>query len=317
MSLTKTLILGLIAGVTIVLGIPLGRIRRPMPSLRLLLNAIAVGILLFLVWDVLSAAWEPIDGALSAAHDHVGGLAPAFGYGALFVLGVSVGLLSLVGYERYMAATTARVTARAAAAAADRTEIAGPAGNPVVAPPEPGPALAGTAVQVRPVRIPGIAGWSPARRLALLIAVGIGLHNFAEGLAIGQSAASGEIALATMLVIGFGLHNATEGFGIVAPLAGDLDDDGSARRPSWGFLLLLALIGGGPTFVGTIVGHGFTSEAVSVVFLTLAAGSIIYVVTQLLGVAARAKRPDLLAIGLLIGLLAGFATDAVVGYAGA
>jgi ZIP family zinc transporter len=317
MSLTKTLILGLIAGVTIVLGIPLGRIRRPMPSLRLLLNAIAVGILLFLVWDVLSAAWEPIDGALSAAHDHVGGLAPAFGYGALFVLGVSVGLLSLVGYERYMAATTARVTAGAAAAAADRTEIAGTAGNPVVAPPEPGPALAGTAVQVRPVRIPGIAGWSPARRLALLIAVGIGLHNFAEGLAIGQSATSGEIALATMLVIGFGLHNATEGFGIVAPLAGDQDDDGSARRPSWGFLLLLALIGGGPTFVGTIVGHGFTSEAVSVVFLTLAAGSIIYVVTQLLGVAACAKRPDLLAIGLLIGLLAGFATDAVVGYAGA
>jgi ZIP family zinc transporter len=328
MSLTKTLILGLIAGVTIVLGIPLGRIRRPMPSLRLLLNAIAVGILLFLVWDVLSAAWEPIDGALSDAHEHVGGLAPAFGYGALFVVGVSVGLLSLVGYERYMAMTTARVTARAVAAAAgrpeavDRTEAVDPsepagAANVVVAPPEPGPALAGTAVQVRPVRIPGIAGWSPARRLALLIAVGIGLHNFAEGLAIGQSAASGEIALATMLVIGFGLHNATEGFGIVAPLAGDLDDDGSARRPSWGFLLLLALIGGGPTFVGTIVGHGFTSEAVSVVFLTLAAGSIIYVVTQLLGVAARAKRPDLLAIGLLIGLLAGFATDAVVGYAGA
>jgi zinc transporter, ZIP family len=321
MSLTKTLILGLIAGVTIVLGIPLGRIRRPMPSLRLLLNAIAVGILLFLVWDVLSAAWEPIDSALSDAHEHVGGLAPAFGYGALFVIGVSVGLLSLVGYERYMAVTTARVTARAAATAAgpevaDRTEPAG-GQNVVVAPPEPGPAMAGTAVQVRPVRIPGIAGWSPARRLALLIAVGIGLHNFAEGLAIGQSAASGEIALATMLVIGFGLHNATEGFGIVAPLAGDLDDEGSARRPSWGFLLLLALIGGGPTFVGTIVGHGFTSEAVSVVFLTLAAGSIIYVVTQLLGVAARAKRPDLLAIGLLIGLLAGFATDAVVGYAGA
>jgi len=330
MSLTKTLILGLIAGVTIVLGIPLGRIRRPMPSLRLLLNAIAVGILLFLVWDVLSAAWEPIDGALSDAHEHVGGLAPAFGYGALFVIGVSVGLLSLVGYERYMATTTARVTARAAAAASDRPEATGRnepaaapnvaanvAANVVVAPPEPGPAMAGTAVQVRPVRVPGIAGWSPARRLALLIAVGIGLHNFAEGLAIGQSAASGEIALATMLVIGFGLHNATEGFGIVAPLAGDLDDDGSARRPSWRFLLLLALIGGGPTFVGTIVGHGFTSEAVSVVFLTLAAGSIIYVVTQLLGVAARAKRPDLLAIGLLIGLLAGFATDAVVGYAGA
>jgi ZIP family zinc transporter len=162
----------------------------------------------------------------------------------------------------------------------------------------------------------GIAGWSPARRLALLIAVGIGLHNFAEGLAIGQSAASNQVALATLLVIGFALHNATEGFGIVAPLSGDVDEDGTARRPSWPFLLSLALIGGGPTFVGTAVGHGFTSEAVSVAVLTLAAGSIIYVVAQLLGVAAKAKRADLLAYGLLVGLLAGFITDAVVTAAG-
>src|SRR6185437_10309355 len=67
-------------------------------------------------------------------------------------------------------------------------------------------------------RAPSVLG-RPAGQLALLIAVGIGLHNFAEGLAIGQSAAQGEIALATVLVIGFALHNATEGFGIVAPLA--------------------------------------------------------------------------------------------------
>jgi ZIP family zinc transporter len=305
-GLGTTLVLGLIAGATIVLGIPLGRIRRPLPSLRLLLNAVAVGILLFLVWDVLSGAWEPIDAALSAAHDNTGGLAPAFGYGALFAAGLVVGLGALVVYERYMGRVAARSAAPLSPAQADL--------------PEPGPAMSGattTAVATRPARVRGVAGWSSARRLALLIAVGIGLHNFAEGLAIGQSAASNEIALATMLVIGFGLHNATEGFGIVAPLAGDLDDSGDRRRPSWGFLLTLALIGGGPTFVGTVVGHGFTSEAVSVVFLTLAAGSIIYVVTQLLGVAAKAKRPDLLAIGLLIGLIAGFLTDAIVGYAGA
>ena len=62
---------------------------------------------------------------------------------------------------------------------------------------------------------------SEPRRLALFIALGIGLHNFAEGLAIGQSAASDEISLALLLIIGFGLHNATEGFGIVAPLTGE------------------------------------------------------------------------------------------------
>ena len=64
-----------------------------------MLNAVAIGILIFLVWDVLSHAWEPIDSALGAAHEHQGGLAPVFGYGALFAGGLSVGLLALVGYE--------------------------------------------------------------------------------------------------------------------------------------------------------------------------------------------------------------------------
>ena len=290
MGIGETLLLGLIAGGTIVLGLPTGRLRKPMPTLKILLNAVAVGILLFLVWDVLSAAWEPVDAALADLHGGTGGIAPIVGWGALFALGLAVGLLGLVGYDRYMA--------RQAAARGGRG----------------GPGAMSTAERPMPLR--GVAAWSPARRLALLIAVGIGLHNFAEGLAIGQSAAQNAVALATLLVIGFALHNATEGFGIVAPLAGDLDRDGTARRPSWGFLLAMALIAGGPTFVGTAVGRGFVSEQVSVVFLTLAAGSIIYVVCQLLGVAARAKRMDLLAYGLLIGLLAGFATDAIVTAAG-
>jgi len=90
------------------------------------------------------------------------------------------------------------------------------------------------------------------------------------------------------------LHNATEGFGIVAPLAGDTDPAGQPSRPSWGFLLAMGLIGGGPTFFGAAIGHSFTSVAVSVSFLTLAAGSIVFVVAQLVDVAAKAKRTDLL-----------------------
>jgi ZIP family zinc transporter len=152
---------------------------------------------------------------------------------------------------------------------------------------------------------------SPARRLALTIAVGIGLHNFGEGLAIGGSAGRGEIALATLLVIGFALHNATEGFGIVAPLASEAD------RPSWGFLLLTGLIGGGPTVVGTAIGRQFSSDPLSVIFLSLAAGSILYVVVQLIAVATRAGRRDLLYVGILTGLTAGFLTDAVVTAGGA
>jgi ZIP family zinc transporter len=292
MSLGKTLILGFIAGVTILLGLPIGRLKRPAPQLRVLLNSIAVGILVFLLWDVLSAAWEPIDAALSDFHAGNGGLGSAFGYGLLFVGGLAVGLLSLVAYERWMD----RVTDRS-----DLSAIGDPGTTAVSAP-------------SRPMR--GLATWSPGRQLALLIAVGIGLHNFAEGLAIGQAAASDEIALATLLVIGFALHNATEGFGIVAPLTGETDARGEPMIPSWGLLLLLGAIGGGPTFIGTAIGHAFTSEWLAVLFLTLAAGSILYVIVQLIGIASRSKRMDLLAYGLLIGLVAGFATDAIVTAAG-
>lgn len=290
MSLSSTLLLGFIAGVTIIFGLPLGRMRSPAPGVRVFLNATAVGVLLFLFWDVLAAAWEPIDAALIKVHDGRGGLDQVFGYGSLFAAGLGIGLLSLVSYDRYMA--RARSTAG-----------------------HGGPGA--MAITDRPARTRGVSTWSGGQRMALLIAVGIGLHNFAEGLAIGQAAASNAISLATVLVIGFALHNATEGFGIVAPLAADRDLQDPKTLPSWRFLLGMAAIGGGPTFLGTAIGHSFTSEPVSIAFLTLAAGSIVYVIAQLLGIAARARRTDLVAYGLLVGLLAGFITDAIVSAGGA
>lgn len=284
MSELQTLVLGFIAGVTILIGLPVARLRSLQPGVRQLLNALTVGILLFLIWDVLTHAFAPLDSALAAFHAGRGGLGQVLAYGAIFIAGLATGLGMLVLYERWMANRGREMTASY-----------GPGG------------MTGGELTARRA---GIASWSPARRLTLLIAVGIGLHNFGEGLAIGGSAAAGAISLATLLVIGFAVHNATEGFGICAPLAAAGD------RPSWGFLGAMGAIAGGPTFLGTAVGRQFTSEIVSMVFLTLAAGSILYVVIQLLGVAQRAGRKELMYAGVLLGLAAGFITDMVVSAGG-
>src|SRR5436853_6224432 len=103
----------------------------------------------------------------------------------------------------------------------------------------------------------------------MTIAAAIGLHNFAEGLAIGVSASTGEIGLATVLIVGFALHNATEGFGIVGPL-GDV-------RPTWRWLAVAGLVGGGPTFIGSIVGYNVTSQPLELVFYAVSGGAILYV----------------------------------------
>jgi ZIP family zinc transporter len=151
---------------------------------------------------------------------------------------------------------------------------------------------------------------TPGTQLALLIAVGIGVHNFGEGLAIGQAAAADSISLAVTLIIGFGLHNATEGFGICGPMSGE------GTRPTWGFLALLGLIGGGPTFIGTLVGQAWSSEAVSVVFFAVAAGSILYVVQELFAVNRKYGHAVLVTWLVLLGLVLGFATDFIVSASG-
>ncbi len=148
-----------------------------------------------------------------------------------------------------------------------------------------------------------------ALRTGLTIAAAIGLHNFAEGLAIGVSARAGAISLATVLIIGFALHNATEGFGIVGPL-GDV-------RPSWGWLGRAGLIGGGPTFLGSLVGFGVTSHPLELSFYALAGGAILYVIGE---VWTGVRRYGYRELGLLMisaGFLVGVLTDLIVTYGGA
>ena len=276
MSGAQILLLGAIAGFTIFLGLPVGRVRNLSLPLRAFLNAGAAGILVFLLIEVFNHGFEPVEHAVDD-----GEWATLAGKGSLFVALFAIGLVGLVYYDRRLSARTP-----------DR-----PIG--------PGAATAAS------IRLSRVHRLSEPKRLALLIAVGIGLHNFSEGLAIGQSAANDAIKLALLLIIGFGLHNATEGFGIVGPLCAEAD------RPTWGFLGAMGLIAGSPTFLGTLVGQSFVNETLNMAFLALAAGSILYVVVQLLNVGFRLAHKEMLVWGLLAGVVLGFGTDLVLVAAGA
>jgi ZIP family zinc transporter len=277
MSTAQTFALGAIAGLTIFLGLPIGRMQSVSPATKAFLASTATGILLFLFWDVVSEAVGPVESALEDGRDG------RFAWLAfLLVAGFFIGLMSLVYYDVWMKRRRRRAFL--------------------------GPGAASTAEFEHEHHF---VGMSPARWLAIFIATGIGLHNFSAGLAIGQSAAADEVSLAIVLIIGFGLHNATEGLGICAPLAGDKE------QPSWGFLALLGLIGGAPTFLGTVVGHSWVNESVSIIFFALAAGSILYVVMELLNVGRVLASKTLVTWGILLGLVLGFGTDFILVAAGA
>ncbi len=275
MSEGLTILLGAIAGMTILLGLPIARVGGLSKPTKGFLNAISTGILLFLFWDVLTGAVEPVEAALDGVHDgHAGRFILLLG---AYIVGLGVGLLSLV-------------FANAVLRRRSKLVLSGGPG----------------AVAISELTRPALDG----QRIAFMIAIGLGLHNFSEGLAIGQSAATGEIAFALTLIIGFALHNVTEGFGIAAPMASDLE------RPRWRFLFLLGLIGGGPTFLGTVIGYSFVSDVLYVLFLTLAAGALLYVIDEMLAVGRKMLSRSAWAWGLLIGFLAGLLTDLLLVYLG-
>src|ERR671932_1532480 len=176
MSTAQTLGLGAIAGFTIFLGLPIGRMPKADPRMRAALSSIATGILIFLLWDVLSHGVEPVEEALTDGRD-----ARFAGLAALLALGVAGGMLVLVYYDRWIGGRR-------------QSKLVGPG-----------------AAAVDEFRARGLASLTPGRRLAVLIATGIGIHNFAEGLAIGQSAAAGGLAPPPPPVLGLGGPHPTEG----------------------------------------------------------------------------------------------------------
>ena len=257
---SKLLLLGAVTGLTIYLGLPLARIRRAGPEARGFLNALSVGILVFLLVEIVGKSLETIEhGVVAVAR----GSAPRgeLVHAALFALGFGLGLMLMVAFE-------SRFLRR-------------PAGD--------------GATKDVPVSD------AHARRLALMIAAGIGLHNFGEGLAIGQLYAAGAMSLALTLVIGFALHNATEGFGIAAPLSG--------RGVSIGFLGLAGLIGGGPTFAGTVLGSLWVSRLLETFVLALAGGSILFIVGELLHIGRRQAVHARVMLGLLVGFFLAYGTE--------
>jgi ZIP family zinc transporter len=145
--------------------------------------------------------------------------------------------------------------------------------------------------------------------LATVIAVGIGLHNLGEGLAIGAAYAVGEAALGTFLVVGFIIQNITEGFGIIVPVARD--------KPSLRSLALLGLIGGGPAIAGAWIGGLVHSQPMSVLFLAIGAGAVFQVAYKIgrelvwKGTPER-QRPLAAFAGVLTGMLVLYMTGVVI-----
>jgi ZIP family zinc transporter len=142
--------------------------------------------------------------------------------------------------------------------------------------------------------------------LAMLVAIGIGVHNLGEGLAIGTSFALGELTLGTFLIVGFMIHNVTEGLGIAAPAA-------EGRSPGFGRLTLLALIAGAPTILGAWIGGYVTNDVLGVLFFALAAGAALQVVVEVVRYVAR-RAPGGLTSGYAVGgFLSGLAIMYVTG----
>lgn len=277
----QLLLLGAIAGFTIFLGLPVATLQNLSLKKKGFLNALALGILIFLIIDVFSHAYESASNAATNAFSGKASIGDAIIDLATMFVGIAIGLLGLVLYEtKVMTKTFPQI-------------------------------LSLENIKQGDEHLRQLFHRTNAYKLAMMIAVGIGAHNFSEGLAIGQSYIAGEIGLAILLIIGFGAHNTTEGFGIAGPLTGLLE------RPTAKFLLQAGLVGGGPTFVGTILGSLWNSIVAYILFLSIAGGALIYVSMLMYNAGRKQTTNDILMIGIFVGLCVGFVTDLVVTLGGA
>jgi zinc transporter, ZIP family len=285
MSFGETVALGALAGFTIYLGLPFGRLQLPSARTRVALAMFAVGVLAFLFAEIIAHGFGIVEEAVEELGEDEGSFWSALGLTALFGGGFAAGSAGLALVE-------SRLWRRGMAAA----PLAG------------GATAAMTVDQAEMLVAEQVAQRARALRLGMTIAAAIGIHNFAEGLAIGVSASTGRIGLATVLIIGFALHNATEGFGIIGPL-GEV-------RPSWRWLAVAGLIGGAPTFLGTIVGYNVTSEPLELAFYAVSAGAILYVIGEVWAGMRKLGHREL-GLGLLaVGFFVGALTELVIEYAG-
>jgi zinc transporter, ZIP family len=286
LSFAQTIALGALAGLTIFLGLPVGRMQLLGSRSRVALAMFAVGVLAFIFVDVLSNGISIVDDTLDAVKHHHQSVAYLIWLVVLLAAGFATGSAGLAALERRMRPAGSR-----------RPPIAGGAET----------AAMGGAESDQLVRELDAAR-RRALRVGLTIAGAIGVHNFAEGLAIGVSARAGAISLATVLIIGFALHNATEGFGIVGPL-GDV-------KPSWRWIGLAGLIGGGPTFLGSLVGYAVTSNSLELAFYAAAGGAILYVIGEVWNGMRRYGHRELGLLMMSAGFVVGVITDLIVTYGG-
>jgi zinc transporter, ZIP family len=284
MSFGETVLLGALAGFTIYLGLPFGRLRIVSTRARVSLAMFSVGVLAFIFAEVLVHGVEVVEHEFERLGDGRGDLGYALLLSLMLGGGFAAGSAGLALIEQWM--RPRRRTPPIAGGATD----------------------AMTVEQAGFVASEELAARAQALRTGMVIAVAIGLHNFAEGLAIGVSANTGEIGLATVLIIGFAVHNATEGFGIIGPL-GDV-------RPSWMWLAVAGLIGGGPVFLGSMLGYSVESQPLELAFYSVSAGAILYVIGEIWSAMRRLGHRELGLAMLAAGVFLGAMTEMVIAYGG-